>query len=413
MRTSVILFATDLVDEGHELVVDRVRDLACADGLTMACNYHHSRDVMPHNPKRKVQFMKGGVFFRPDPRRFAGLRIQPDVADIARDDDPLDRLIRTAERRGMRVKAWTNGMHSTVHASAHPDCAVSNLFGDVYITTLCPANPDVRAYARAMAADLGRYPLEAYLAESVCFMPFDHGYHHERTLVPISATVKYLLSLCFCRHCRAAARGVAVDALQATLRAAVERALNGEDGPLDGLSLDRATVAALAGGEMAGYLDAREATVTSLVRELAEASGRVPLHPMEWSGGLRAVGGGMPVKSAEGTACDRAWQDGVDLARLAAAGQGLSVLGYVPDPATLRDDLMGYRARLPAGTSLSVALRPMPPDCDSAETLAAKLRVLAELDVAAADFYHYGFMRLANLAWVGEARRIASGAGTA
>ena len=85
----------------------------------------------------------------------------------------------------------------------------------------------------------------------------------------------------------------------------------------------------------------------------------------------------------------------------------------MPDPATLHDDLAGYRARLPAGTSLSVALRPMPPDCDSAAALAAKLRVLAALDVAAADFYHYGFMRLANLAWAGEARKLAGGGGTA
>src|SRR5262249_26115167 len=148
----------------------------------------------------------------PDSGRFAGLRIQPDVADIAREDDPLARLAAVAERRGMAVKAWTNGMHSPVHGSAHPDCAGTNGFGDGYITTLCPANPDVRAYARALAADLGRYPLEAYLAESVCYMPFDHGYHHERTLVPISATVKYMLSLCFCRHCRsaAAAKGIAI-----------------------------------------------------------------------------------------------------------------------------------------------------------------------------------------------------------
>src|SRR5262249_11091226 len=158
----------------------------------------------------------------------------------------------------------------------------------------------------------------------------------------------------------------------ATLRDAVDRALNGEDGPLDGLALERSTIAGLAGGEMAGYLAAREATVTSLVAELAAASGAVPLHAMEWSGGVRAVGGGMPVKSGEGTACDRAWQDGVDLVRVAAAGKGLSVLGYVPDPAVLRGDLAGYRARLPAGTSLSVALRPMPPDCDSPRALAAK-----------------------------------------
>lgn len=412
MRTSVILWATDLVDEGFDLVLDRIRDLAGADAVTMAGNYHHSRDVLPHNPRRKVQFMSGGVFFRADPKRYAGLKIQPDVVDFARKDDPLARLIAGAERRGMRVKVWTNGMHSTVHGTAHPDCAVHNAFGDVYIHTLCPTNPDVRAYVCAMAADLSRYDLDAYMPESVCFMPFDHGYHHERTYVPISTAVKYLLSLCFCAHCRAAAKaqGVAVDALHAFVRAEVERALDGEVGALDGVPLQQRAIAALGGGEMGGFLAAREATVTSLIGEIVAASGTLPVHPMEWSGGLRAAGGGMPVEGGTvGTACDRSWQDGVDVARLADLCGGLCVLGYVQDLDLLRSDLAGYRRRAGAGTKLSVAIRPMPPDSDGPAALAAKLRVLAEMDVVGADFYHYGFMRLSNLAWIGEARAQAAG----
>jgi hypothetical protein len=407
MRTSVILFATDLVDEGFETVVDRIRDLAGADAVTMAANYHHSRDVFPHNPRRKVRFMRGGVFFRADPKRYAGLRIQPDVVDIARDEDPLARLIEVAGKRGMTVKAWTNGTHSTIHASAHLDCAVHNVFGDPYITTLCPANPDVRAYLRALAGDLGRYELEAYLAESVCFMPFDHGYHHERTMVPISATVKYLLSLCFCRDClRAAeAKGADVARLRAFVRIETERALNGEASVLDDVPMTREAVAALAAGEVSALLSAREDIIATLIGELVEASGQVPLHVMEWSGGLRAVGGGMQIGGTAGTACDRAWQDGVDIARVAGLSRGLSILGYVREPAVLRSDIAGYRAVMPPGTNLSVALRPMSPDCASAADVADKLKVLEETGVVGADFYHYGFMRLANLSWIGEARQ--------
>jgi hypothetical protein len=287
---------------------------------------------------------------------------------------------------------------------------VQNAFGDTYITTLCPANPDVRAYVRAMATDLARYPLECYMPESVCFMPFDHGYHHERTYVPITPTVKFLLSLCFCPHCRnaAAKAGVGVDALQAFVRAETDRALNGEPTVLESVPLQEKPIAALAGGEMAGFLAARRATVTTLIEELAQAAGKLPLQPMEWSGGLRAAGGGIPLTGVTGTACDRAWQDGVDVAAIARACDGLCVLGYVAEPTVLRNDLGGYRARLPQETKLSVALRPMPPDSDSPEALAAKLRVLEELGVASADFYHYGFMRLANLGWVGRARAMAA-----
>jgi hypothetical protein len=411
MRTSVIIFANDCVDEGYEHVVDTVKELARAEAVTMACNYHHSRDVLPHNPRRKILYMRGGVFFRPDPARFADLKIKPDVVDFVAEDDPLERVVRTAERRGMTVRGWTNNMHSTVHASRHPECAVQNAFGDAYITTLCPANPDVRAYIRALNADLARYPLQALLAESVCFMPFDHGYHHERSMVPLAPAVKYLLSLCFCRYCREAAKhaGTAVDKLQAIVRREVDDALNGRACALDGVPVEEDAIAALAGGEMRGFLEARQHIVASLVAELAEAASPVPLHAMEWSGGLRAIGAGMQVGTPTGSCVSRAWQDGVDVTQIARPCQGLSVLGYVPDPQTLRVDICAYRALLPDHHTLSVALRPMWPDCNSVENLAAKLRILKELGAAWVDFYHYAFMPLSSLERIGKARHSSEG----
>ena len=48
-------------------------------------------------------------------------------------------------------------------------------------------------------------------------------------------------------------------------------------------------------------------------------------------------------------------------------------------------------------------MRPMEPDCHSAENLAAKLRVARETGVERAHFYHYGFMRLESLDLVQEA----------
>lgn len=404
MRSSFILFAGDLVDEGFDHVVDTVRDRGGADGLTLACNYHHSRDVLPHNPKRKVVFMRGGVFFKPDQKHFKGLKIQPDVADIARHEDPLGKLVSATERRGMAVRGWINAMHSTIQGTAHPDCVLENAFGDRYITCLCPANPDVRAYIRALAANISAYQLQSFMAESVCFMPFDHGYHHERTLVPISAAVKFLMGMCFCPHCETAGKkqGVKVGALRSFVRDEVDKALNGEASALDGVPLEEEAVAALAGGDMRGYLAARRETVTSFVADLAEVTGKTPFAIMEWSGGIRAVGGGMPV-AASGPTMARAWQDGVDIEAIGKLVDELTILGYVPDPETVRKDIRDYRAKLPARKPLSVALRPMPPDCSSAEAVAAKVRMVAEAGVAWADFYHYGFMRLSNLDWVGQA----------
>jgi hypothetical protein len=407
MKASTFLFATDLVDEGTDVVLDRLQR-GGLDGLSMACNYHHSRDVFPHNPVHRVRFMQGGVFFRPERSKYESLLLQPDVPGWVLEDDPLENVCRAASRRGLAVRAWTNNMHSTNLASANPSCSVQNAFGDEYITTLCPANPDVRAYVRTLNTDLARYPLDALLVESICYMPFDHGYHHERCLVPISPLAKFLLGLCFCRHCVAAvnAQGARGEKLRAYVAEQLDRHLAGEPSDVDNAELSRQSVERLAGGDLAAMLAARQSVVISLVREVKEtvaAVSGIPLLAMEWSGGLRGAGMGMPVGDTSTAAPDRAWQDGVDLVELTAACDGLGVLGYVREPDELRRDLTAYRNAMGAKAQLSVALRPMPPDCFSPAELAQKIEVAGGFAADWVEFYHYGFMRLQNLDWIAEA----------
>jgi hypothetical protein len=407
MKASTFLFATDLVDEGTDVVLDRLQR-SRLDGLTMACNYHHSRDVFPHNPVHRVRYMQGGVFFRPEQSKYSGLRIQPDVPTWVLDDDPLDKVCRAAGRRGLAVRAWTNNMHSTNLATANPECSVQNAFGDHYITSLCPANPNVRAYVRTLNSDLARYPLDALLVESICYVPFDHGYHHERCLVPISALAKFLLGLCFCEHCVAAMRahGLNGEKLRSYMADQLDRHLAGDASDLDGVELTRQNVATLAGGDLLQMLAARQSVVTSLVREVKEAVARVSAMPvlvMEWSGGLRGAGMGMPVGDKSTVALDRAWEDGVDLSQVVGACDGVGVLGYVREPEALRKDLAAYRQAMGASTQLSVALRPMPPDCLSPEELEQKVAVVQGFAAGWVEFYHYGFMRLLHLDWIAQA----------
>ena len=49
------------------------------------------------------------------------------------------------------------------------------------------------------------------------------------------------------------------------------------------------------------------------------------------------------------------------------------------------------------------ALRPVLPDCDSAENLAAKLRAARDAGVDRVDFYHYGLAPLSALDRIREA----------
>lgn len=399
MQTSIFAFATDLHDEGLEAVLDNVQHRAGLGGVTVAAAYHEGRDVFPHNPVRRVRFLEeGAIFFPPDPARWQGLRLRPPVSEVA---GVFPELIAAAERRGLKVHAWTVFLHNGALARAHPECAPENAFGDPHVTELCPANPDVRAYVRALAGDIARLGVSMIVAESLHYHLLEHGYAHERYFIQLGPRARYLLAVCFCRHCSAAARGRGVDAegVRRLARQELERVFAGGAEP-DG-ELEREPLEAFGGDELAGYLEARRETVTSLAAEAAEAarSGGAAFSFMDLSGAVKGYATGRPVGAPAPTI---AWRLGVDVAGVARACDELEAIGYAADPERLGLDLEAYGA-LAGGRALSVALRPMPPDCDSAENLRAKVLLARELDLERIDFYHYGFMRFDALDWIREA----------
>jgi hypothetical protein len=67
METSMLAFATDLHDEGLDVVLGNIQERAGLEGLTLAVAYHDARDLFPHNPAHKVRYLEGGaIFFPPD-----------------------------------------------------------------------------------------------------------------------------------------------------------------------------------------------------------------------------------------------------------------------------------------------------------------------------------------------------------
>src|SRR5215211_4055236 len=272
METSLFTFATDLYDEGFETVLDNVQSRAGVNGLTMAVAYHDARDLFPHNPVHKVRYLEGGVvFFRPDESRYEGLQLQPHVAELARTVDPLGELCAAAGERGMDVNAWVVFLHSDRLGFTHPGCSTQNVFGDRYLTDLCPSNPEVRAYARALASDVAHYEVSTIFAESLHFHGLTHGYHHERYFEELGTVGTYLLGLCFCTHCLAAARLAGVDAemVHRFVRDELELRFAGDSSSAGSAELTRDLLATFEDGQLLGYLNTRVETVTSLEAEVS------------------------------------------------------------------------------------------------------------------------------------------------
>ena len=399
----MLAFATDLYDEGFDTVLGNVQERAGVDRLTMAVAYHDARDLFPHNPVHKVRYLEGGaVFFRPDESRYEGIQLQPRVAELARTGDPLGDLCAAAGERGMSVNAWAVFLHNDRLGFTYPECATQNAFGDRYLTDLCPSNPEVRAYACALASDVARYEVSTIFAESLHFHGLAHGYHHERYFEELGTIGTYLLGLCFCVHCLEAARRSGVDAemVHRSVRDELERRFADGDSSGSSEELTRDLLAAFGGERLLGYIDARLETVTSLAAEVSAAAGAdTSVAFLDLSGAEKGFATGHPTGDATPTI---SWQMGIDVAALAEVCDTIEATGYAADPDRLSLDLDAYQPLLADSSRLGVMLRPMPPDCRSADNLVAKVALARKRGLRRIDFYHYGFCQLRSLDWIRE-----------
>ena len=398
MESSLFAFAVDVIDEGPEDVIAAARERAGASGVSLAAAYHHARDILPHNPKRSVYFHDGGtVFFHPEPDRYAEIR--PVRGALARTRDPLRELCTAAEKRSMDTRAWTVYLHNSRLGSLHPDSTPQNALGDRFRTELCPAQPEVRRYAVALTADIARYPIRSIMAEALHFRTIEHGAHHERYFIDLGPTARFFLGLCFCPSCLAAAADLGVDG--AGVRRIVADRLRGwlEAGSGGHEPVDRERIAPLAADEMAGYLLAREQTVTSLVAEVREAANEKGVRLTFSAHGGSAKGG--TTRSSDSV--DTAWTLGVAIDEVTAVVDEFEVLGYAAETPQIERTVTEYGEAIAGRAGMAVALRPMWPDTAGAAELRNRVQIAADRGASRVDFYHYGLMPAGSLDWIGAA----------
>lgn len=396
MRTSAFIFATDLLDEGVDTVLDRLQ-AAGMDSVTFSATYHDARDVFPHNPKRHVFRNEGDVNWFPVDAANYPSGLVPRQAAAAGGRDVLADLCEEARTRGLGVTAWAIFTHNSVLATAHPECATHNVYGDPYLSDLCPANPTVRAYCCELARDIVKRPVQRLMLESLHYRPLEHGEHHERYLLPLPLEARMLMSLCFCEHCQAAGSraGVDVPALAQAIKRALQPVWEGEAQP------GQALLDAGASVSLSRFVAARCDTVTSLVAEVQQAiaSSGVPITFVDHAGAMAHVMHGL---THDDDVLDASRRLGIDPAAVAAVVDELGVLGYRDTPERFAAVLAAYRTAIGPHARLSVAVRPLLPDCQHPDNLAAKLSIAVRAGVGAFEFYHYALMPLNRLTWIAQ-----------
>lgn len=381
MRDSIWMYGWDLKDEGADACLRRIREVGRLGAISLAASYHAGRFLLPHNPRRKVMFLEDGkVYFHPDPNGYG--RIRPLPHSEVEAFDFLGEAGAGVRRFGLELNAWCSICHNTALGSAHPDCTIENAFGDRYLHSLCPSHPDVQGFALGLVRDLAaNHDVDAIEIESLEYLQFRHGFHHEREGIQVPPAIEFLLGLCFCSHCtdRAASR-TDPGLLRERVRA---RLVKFFDCAYPTPSMEANEIVDWLGPESAMFFAAREDTLCDLHRKILDVA-----HDF----GKRIRRLLRPAK-----AC---WAYGLDPTRLSTdefvlLAYHTSIGEFTP---AVSDCLV-----LVAPDRVAAGLRTGFPDIRTEEDLCARVLCCRRRGIQAFSFFSYSLMRLGELEVIGRA----------
>ena len=383
---AVYAYAWDLAERRLPDVAAEVAGVGL-DTITLAGSYHAGKFLRPRGRTGKVCFPEDGTaYFRTDPSRYG--KIKPVENSLVAERDMFDELCGSGS---VAVNAWMVLLHNTRLGKIHRDATVENAFGDRYVYSLCPSNPDARHYAVALATDVtDRYPIIGISAETPGFLPYVHGYHHEFALMRQNRWFDNSLGLCFCPHCLKNAEASGVDArrLRERVKTDVESYLAQDFDMPDDMAEAFWLADTRSDGDLSRFLTWRTTVVTSLVAEIRAAvrkDASVAVIPSV----ARPTAG--------------AWYEGSDLKGLGRAAGTIEACFYEASAERVAVDAWDVKRRLGAGMVLRGILRPGYPDLKCGSEVVAAAKALKAAGITDIAFYNYGHLRQNSIDWIGAA----------
>lgn len=245
MKTSAFVYPWDVL--GDPAAAARIADLGVQQ-VTLAAAYHSTRALTPRHPAHRVVTAEhAAVLYPQDPSRWADRPLRPYPAGDWAPGDAWGEAARALRAAGLDVHTWVVLAHNSRLGAQAPDTSVVNAYGDRYPWAPCIARPEVRALLVDLAAEAATRPGAAGTElESCGWYGLAHLHAHDKTGgVPLGDAGQYLMSLCFCAHCRTgyAAHGLDGTGLAGAVRTALEPMWRGEQ-PGDGWESVRALLGA-------------------------------------------------------------------------------------------------------------------------------------------------------------------------
>ncbi|HEY1241418.1 MAG TPA: hypothetical protein VGF16_12725 [Bryobacteraceae bacterium] len=388
---SIELFAYpwDIADRGPQRFADECRELG-VNRVHVATLYHSGKFLLPHNESHKVFFPEPGRLFVPADRGLFRGPLQPESSALA-STGWLEQLAEATTRTGIDLAAWTVFHHSSSLAGARPEFAIRNLFGDVYPFALCPSQAAVRAYSLQLASVIERAGVfRALDLETIGYLGYFHGHHHEVTAAPVGVLETFLLSLCFCEACRSAGEqaGIAVEPLRCSLCRLLETRLGNDDASAFHPANTEQLLTSIALSEpLQQLIRVRTGIVTDLVRNIRA----------QWTDADLAVFTSSFVGSPSNI-----WMEGVSMPDLRGVADVFQLLAYSSDPDTVKSDLLFCRTQIedPAQMNLTLNLGlPVTPTLGHAMAIA---EFAWRQGVRRFAFFNYGLLGPGRLRWIRE-----------
>lgn len=387
LRNSLWVYPWDILDDPR--AVEEIVSLDLGR-VSLAAVYHTTRTLLPHNPRRKVVSTgSAAAYFKPDATRYRGLRLQPRPATWL-PVDSFGSALQDLRRAGLVVNAWIVVLHNSRLGRENRDLVVENAFGDHYEHALCPAQPEVRHYARALVGDVvAQHPLAALELEACGYMGWEHLSHHEKFGLRVDLLHGFLLSICFCAACQVAMVREDCDPrrLRDAITAGLESFFGGVSEAADDPDRVRDRLTALLGETtLAALVRARDGVTADLLAGIRAALPD-PAPDLILSAGSSEFATGACV--------------GLSGPALAAVADTVLValFGLDDDTATRQVE------RLARWRPVLAGVRAFWPDAPNQEALVRRVERLARAGADGVHFYQYGLCPRPNLAWIRESQR--------
>jgi hypothetical protein len=382
---SLYCYAWDVLDEGPDSFARLAEDLGLTN-ISMAASYHGGKALLPHNAEHHVYFIEeGAVYFQPSRRFFGTTKMKPRVSRLAADRDIFRDIVEACGKQGVATTAWTVAIHNTHLGTEYPELTTQNAFGDRYFHSLCPSQPDVMAYMRALAANLATYPLDAVELETFEFIPFRHYAFVEKEGIGVTPMAGLLLSLCFCPACLLVATRFRINAR--AVGKVVKLWLNGYfEGKNRSLRPIESGVSLIPG--LAEYLDMRFSVLADGLKDVADL-----LHAEK-----KKV-----ISIVIGQERRFDYPTGVDLRRLARISDAVETLFYNRHPREAAGMVQAIHEAADRDVDVYFAVRPGHPDAENANRVVELTNSILRGGGKGISYYNFGLLEKFHLDWIRRA----------